>query len=123
MPRPPIQHHKHIISFAPEVEEFLEKALDRVTIHKAIGAGGEALKGALSHPVGYLGIVVILVGIAVALKGGDKARSVQNIETGFLKLTPEEAEAFKNAVQGIAEFFGGIFQAPPPGEGAPLPPM
>ncbi len=101
----------------------MDKALDRVTLHKGIRAGGEILKGALSHPVGYIGITVLLVGIAIALKGGDKARSVQNIETGFLKLTPEEAESFKNAVQGIAEFFGGIFQAPPPGEGAPLPPM
>ncbi len=123
MGRPPIQHHKHIISFSPEVEEFLDRALDRVTLHKGIRAGGEALKGALSHPVGYVGISLLIAGVAIAFRGGDTTRSVQNIETAFLKLTPEEANAFKKGVQSIVAFFEGLFKAPPPGEGAPLPPM
>ena len=59
MGRPPIQHHKvvHTIALSPETEEVLDRVLDRWTINRVIGAGGEIIEGATSHPLGYLGVV------------------------------------------------------------------
>ncbi len=125
--RPKVLVRRHILEIKEDTQEWIESQISRVLAityaGKATRSAGEIIKGAVSHPVGYVGITILIAAVAVALKGGDTARSVQNLETAFLKLTPEEAAAFKKGVQGIVDFFGGLFQAPPPGEGAPLPPL
>ncbi len=94
MGRPPIQHHKHIFSFSPEVEVFLDKALDRVTLHKSIRAGGEALKGALSHPVGYLSVIGAVILAAHTIPG------LRDIVIEFEKV---QAEAAGEAVEDFVK--------------------
>ncbi len=125
--RPRVLVRRHVLEIKEDTQEWIESQISRVLAvtyaGKATRSAGEILKGAVSHPVGYVGITLLIAAAAIALKGGDTVRSVQNLETAFLKLTPEEAAAFKKGVQSIADFLGGLSKAPPPGEGAPLPPM
>lgn len=88
MGRPPIQHHKHIISFDREAKEVIEDTLDRIREIAAIKAIGEASEGLLGNP--NLALLItggILAGLAAAV-GADKAdalikyfQSVQTILT------------------------------------------
>ncbi len=92
MGRPPVQHlkHVHVLALSPEVEEFLIKALDRLTIHRTIQAGGEALKGALSHPAGYLSV---LAGVLIA------AHTLPIIGPAIVEAEKKAADAAGKAVE------------------------
>jgi len=50
LPRPPIQHHKLIISFDREARELIEDVQETWIKAKAVGAAGEAAEGVLSNP-------------------------------------------------------------------------
>ncbi len=66
MPRPPIQHHKHIIELGPHLEEALENGSirDLVVMHEA----GQAAKGFLSTNVGAIASVGAIVATLLAYK-------------------------------------------------------
>ncbi len=90
MPRPPIQHHKHIISFDPAAEELVRDLKDAYLQVHGIRAAGRALQGALSHPVGYLSVVGAIILAAHTLPG------IRDVVIGFEK---KQAEAAGVAVE------------------------
>lgn len=96
MPRPPIQHHKvvHTIALSPELEEKIDSVLDRVTIHRAIQAGGEAVKGAVSHPAGYIGVVGAII---IAL------HTIPGISDVIINLEKQAAEATGRTVEEVVK--------------------
>ncbi len=66
MPRPPIQHVKHIISFDKDAVALIEDLQETWIKAKAIGAAGEAAEGILSNPnLAFLvggGILALIAG-------------------------------------------------------------
>ncbi len=90
MPRPPIQHHKHIISFDPAAEELVRDLKDTYLQVHSIKAAGRAFQGALSHPAGYLSIVGAIILAAHTIPG------IREAVVGFEK---KQAEAAGIAVE------------------------
>ena len=75
MPRPPVQHHKHIIALSKETLEVLEELQDTYIKGKAIAAAGEASEGILSNPnLAFLigGGIMAAVATAVGADGAGK---------------------------------------------------
>ncbi len=90
MPRPPIQHHKHIISFDPAAEVLVRDLMDAYRRVHGIKAAGRALQGALSHPAGYLSVTGAVILAAHTIPG------IREIVIGFEK---KQAEAAGRAVE------------------------
>ncbi len=90
MGRPPIQHHKHIISFDPAAEALVRDLKEAYLQAHGIKAAGRVLRGALSHPVGYLGIRGAIVLAAHTLPG------IRDVVIGFEK---KQAKAAGVAVE------------------------
>ncbi len=90
MGRPPIQHHKLIISFDEDAKEVIEEVRHTFLLGKVSRAVGEATKGLLSHPVGYLGIIGAIVLAAHTIPG------IREIVIGFEK---KQAKAAGVAVE------------------------
>ena len=83
-----------MIALSPELEEKIDVVLDRLTIHRAIQAGGEAVKGALGHPAGYLGVVGAVV---IAL------HTIPGISEFIINLEKKAAEATGRAVERVVK--------------------
>ncbi len=90
MPRPPIQHHKHIISFDPGAEALIRDLKDTYLQVHGIRAAGRALQGALSHPAGYLSIVGAII-LAV--------HTIPGIREAVIGFEKKQAEAAGQAVE------------------------
>ncbi len=94
MGRPPIQHHKHIISFDPAAEALVRDLKDAYLQVHGIRAAGTVLQGAVSHPLGYLSVVGAIILAAHTIPG------IRDIVIGFEK---KRAEATGAAVEDFVK--------------------
>lgn len=137
MPRPPIQHHKHIISLAPETLEAIESVRQTFLLGKVARTVGEAAKGVLGHPVGFIAVVGPLIAFliayfhkageeegAIGIAGRDLEREWINMILGALPVTDEARDNAVNnllgAIRTIRKLLG-LTAPPPPPEFTPIP--
>ncbi len=124
--RPKTLVRRHVLEIKEDTQEWIEEQITRVlTIQiagKAARTLGEVIKGAVSHPVGYLGVSVVLAGFTIWItrKKEERTRAIQDATTGFLKLTPDERTAVHQGIKNVVGFLEFHTQPPPPGEGAPI---
>ncbi len=79
--RPPIQHHRLLLTLPDDWED----VADRVEKIVIIRAAGGALRGALSHPAGYLSVVGAIILAAHTIPG------IREVVIGFEKTQAEAA--------------------------------
>ncbi len=124
--RPKILVRRHVLEIKRDTRDWLEEQITRVLTTQIAGKAargiGEVIKGAVSHPIGYLGVSVLLTGfvIWVTRKKEDRTKAIQDASSGYMKLTPEERNAAQTAIKNVVEFFEFHTRPPPPGEGAPI---
>ncbi len=112
MPRPPIQHHRILLTLPYDWEDLL----DRVREIVAVQAVGRAAAGFLGNPsigVWLIGAIVAGLGLAVGKEGA------KVIFDFFAKLEAlhgkegdksAEADAFINAQRTLIEFFAPVLE-------------
>lgn len=76
MGRPPVQHHKHIISFDDGAVELLTEMKDAYLQGRVIEAVGEAAEGFLSNPAGALWAAGGIIAALAVIVGKDKLDSI-----------------------------------------------
>ena len=118
MPRPPIQHHKLIISFDRDAKEVIEDVLDRATQLVGIRAAGEAAEGLLSNPsLSFLVTGGVLAGVA-AISGQDLADKVISYFSALSAILAADNTADKSvAANQAANALKEILRLSPLGRG------
>ncbi len=107
MPRPPIQHHRLLLTLPDDWEDVMDRVREIVIIQ----AAGKASAGFLGNPsigIWLIGAIAAALGIAVGKEGAEV------IFDFFAKLEAlhgkegdksAEADAFINAQRALLEFF------------------
>ena len=102
MPRPPIQHHKLIISLAPETLEALEDLQETFIKGKALRAAGEAVEGLTSHPGGLLLITTLAGALGLYIGSGPASQAIIDF-TSSLGRTTEDQQNIRTALNRLRD--------------------
>ncbi len=112
MPRPPIQHHRLLLTLPDDWED----VADRIERIVAIQAAGKASAGFLGNPAVGIWLVGAIVAFMAGLAGKEGAEVIMDF---FAKLEAlhgkegdksTEADAFINAQRALIEFFAPILK-------------
>ncbi len=115
MPRPPIQHHRLLLTLPNNWEDVADRAEKIVTIQ----AVGRASAGFLGNPGNAVLILSAILGIVGGLVGKDGAEVISRFFStlqGLHAAEPdtveqrEAADAFINAQRGLIEFFAPVLK-------------
>ncbi len=101
--RPKVLVRRHVIEVKKETREWIEKQIDGIrnafVLGKVTRSAGETLKGAVSHPVGFLAVTGATT--AILLKLGlfkEEIAAIQELILGALSSTREAGEEARQAL-------------------------